>query len=494
MYGNQRLCGWRLSAVVLFVIGIQLYSRAETYSDKEINRAITTGLSTDKAVDAHLVDVSVDNGFVTLSGSVANLLSKDRAERICMSLNGVRGIMNELHVVPVHRKPGEIRKDVNRALSEDPVTERQELSLSVQHDTVILKGYAHSISEKMLVAETVKGIRGVSCLVNMIEVRPAEPPGDEEIRREVEGLLDSDPFVYAKMITVAVSAGMVQLTGTVGSFSEKMFARLDCYVPGAKAVRDTGLTVKFWAGDPLRREGKLVIKSDSTIVRELKELFEQDPLVLPYRVSVSMDHGTVTLRGKVGTLRAKRQAEESALHLVGVYSVKNEIKVRPTTTVADTIIKSIITMDLQRDPIVGRHALKVVVRNAKAYLYGAVDNLYEQRHATRIVEKIPGIVAVANLTEIRENRMPWLHLNDELIKENILREYHFAFLIDPLDLTVEVRDGVATISGSIESALELDAIIRHAFDSGAKMVVTQLLFNGRKEYGAYDYRNYAGLD
>jgi len=80
----------RWSACLLIAAGIQtlvLPSLQAATTEKEItDRGITTavegGLKLDKGVFPNDVDVSTSQGIVTLSGSVDNLLAKERARRL----------------------------------------------------------------------------------------------------------------------------------------------------------------------------------------------------------------------------------------------------------------------------------------------------------------------------------------------------------------------------------------------------------------------------
>jgi osmotically-inducible protein OsmY len=69
---------------------------ARNYDDKSIRKNITDRLADDTDIDASDIEVGVDKGAVTLSGSVDSLWDKRRAEDIAKSVNGVRGVNNKL--------------------------------------------------------------------------------------------------------------------------------------------------------------------------------------------------------------------------------------------------------------------------------------------------------------------------------------------------------------------------------------------------------------
>ena len=69
---------------------------ARDYDDKRIRKNVTDRLADDTDLDASDIEVGVDDGAVTLSGSVDSLWDKRRAEDIAKSVFGVRGVINKL--------------------------------------------------------------------------------------------------------------------------------------------------------------------------------------------------------------------------------------------------------------------------------------------------------------------------------------------------------------------------------------------------------------
>jgi len=65
-------------------------------SDDRIRKEIYGRLFDDTDLDASDIEVSVDNGVVTLSGSVDSLWDKRRAEDIAKSVSGVMEVNNKL--------------------------------------------------------------------------------------------------------------------------------------------------------------------------------------------------------------------------------------------------------------------------------------------------------------------------------------------------------------------------------------------------------------
>jgi osmotically-inducible protein OsmY len=69
---------------------------ARNYDDERICKKVTDRMVDDTDLDASDIAVGVDDGAVTLSGSVDSLWDKRRAEDIAKSVYGVRGVNNKL--------------------------------------------------------------------------------------------------------------------------------------------------------------------------------------------------------------------------------------------------------------------------------------------------------------------------------------------------------------------------------------------------------------
>jgi len=81
-------------------------SAAKKITDYGITSAVEDALILESDVFSNDVDVNTSQGIVTLSGSVDNLLSKDRAVKIAETIWGVRGVIDRIiiHRFPVQMK------------------------------------------------------------------------------------------------------------------------------------------------------------------------------------------------------------------------------------------------------------------------------------------------------------------------------------------------------------------------------------------------------
>jgi osmotically-inducible protein OsmY len=485
---NSKVGLMLLSALAITGMAVNLAAAPEKITDEDITNAIEVELIFDDAVSSHLIDVDTIEGVVTLSGTVTNMLSRDRATMIAESVKGVRSVVNEITVEPIQRSDMEIKDDVAAALVTDPITESWEIDVIVKGGKVTLTGMVDTWAEKRFAERLARKVKGISGIENTISVSYDTTRPDSEILAEVEGALEWDPYVDEHLIDVSVDKGVVTLSGTVGSAAEKTRARSDAWLAGARSVEADDLEVEPWARGPMERKTEMVLKADSEVKNAVEDALLYDPRVVSLAVDVAVESGEVTLDGTVEDLRAKEAATEDARNTTGVWRVENNLKVRPSTALSDSEIEDSIENALIRDAVVERYDLEVVVRNRKAYLYGMVDSYFEKERAEDVAAAVQGVVDVQNNLGVDYT---WAWKDDEEIANDIENEYFWSILVDGDDIMVTVEDGVATLSGIVDNWQEYKAAVDNAFDGGARKVRSNLQVEG---VPGYTYRVYESRD
>ncbi|MFO7913808.1 MAG: BON domain-containing protein, partial [Desulfotignum sp.] len=120
--------------VVFFLLAFGISTAATDLVDENIESAVEKELSADQAVPDHLIDVGCVDNVVTLSGSVGNLLAKERAVSIAKTVKGVRSVVNRIAVeLETEKSDSGIKTDVMEALLNDPATELYEIDTSVDN-------------------------------------------------------------------------------------------------------------------------------------------------------------------------------------------------------------------------------------------------------------------------------------------------------------------------------------------------------------------------
>lgn len=471
---------------------------AGAISAQTVTDAVEDEFLFDSAVPT-TIDVKTDDGVVTLSGTVGNMLAKQRAERLAMLVKGVRAVVNRIEVRPSIQIAGtSLKNDVTRALALDAATANSRVAVRVDDTgTVTLSGTVDSWVQRDLVEKTVSGVRGVRAIDNKVTFENKSDRPDSQIKAEILGLMRWNALLDHELIDVDVRDGIVRLTGIVGSTAERTYAHYDAWVPGAKEVDFSGLEIKNWARDPALRKTKYVVKSDDALAAGLGAALRQDPRIQAYKIRVDAVGGIITMRGIVGNLAAKRAAERNAHNTVGVRGVINRIRVRPSTAQKDNDVANRVRAAFKLDPYIERHKVSVTVSDGVAHLYGFVDLSFEKARAEEIAARVDGIVDVENYIDIRNMRRPlsanpyagdppseWYEWYEYQapgtsrrsadIKSAIERRLAQSPFLDSSNITVTVKDRTALLSGTVESAVEHRLAVELAYRAGAASVVNDL--------------------
>jgi osmotically-inducible protein OsmY len=206
-----------------------------------------------------------------------------------------------------------------------------------------------------------------------------------------------------------------------------------------------------------------------------------NPRVNSFNVVTAVENGVATLTGQVSNLQAKRTAEQEAEDILGVWRVKNFLRVRPSLSRTDTEIAQDIRNALYRNPYVDRYDIAVNVYNGKAFLTGEVDSWFQKRQAEDAASDVLGVVAIRNNLDVDYQ---FTAKTDREIKNDIEDQLWWSPFVDSDDITVEVNSGVATLKGSVDDWSELQSARENARQGGAVAVISKLDINNGSD-GTY---------
>lgn len=470
----------RLGVALIFLSVVTAVSGARVLArdieDRNITSALELELILDEVVEADTIDIQTSAGVVTLAGSADTLLSRDRAEQIAETIVGVRSVINRITVQTVSRKDDEIEQDVKDALLNDPASDLYEITASVKNGEVTLEGKVQSWQEKKLSETLTRGVRGVRNVKNVITITyPARRP-DREIRQDIVQSLKYDVLVDDYLIEVTVSDGAVTLAGTVGSRAEKTRAYMDAWVQGVTSVEDTGLDIQWWARDSMRRKTMFTTVDDDAIRAAIKDAFARDPRVSPFALEVSVEKGTVTLHGVVDNLKAKEAAAHDARNTLGVWRVRNLMKVRPEEVPADAVLVERVKDVVARDSYLDLSRLEVSARHGCVYLSGTTRTSFEKRRGGSLAAGVQGVVCVRN--NVRAAHV-WVWKPDWEIHQDVRDQLFWSPFVDEDRVRVQVTDGIVTLTGEVATWGERQSAEENAYEGGAKAVNTRLTVANR---------------
>lgn len=444
---------------------------AREVSDKEITSAVNASLLIDNAVSANSIHVLTNDGIVDLSGKVNNVLAKDRAEVITAATVGVRAIINRINVAPATMPPDdELEMTVRNALRSDPAVYAWEIDASAENGFVTLTGEVDSYAKKELAETVAKGVTGIIGIENNIEVEYQLNRLDHEIENEIVARLENEVRVNNILVDVEVDEGAVELSGTVGSLSEKNLLNSLSWVSGVNSVDSDDLTIRWWARDEMRRTEEFINRSDEEVEKSVEDALAYDPRVTSFNLNVVAVNGVVNLSGQVDNLAAKVAAEQTARNTIGVTTVKNYIKVQ-TEVPTDDLLKQRIAAALEEDPLVKRNDVNVSADNGWVYLRGSVNTSAQKLRAALVAQRQLGVLGVVNNIDFDYN---WQPKPDWEIRVDVKSQMEWNAFIDESKITVSVENGIVTLNGKVESYSEKNEAEKNALQGGAKAVENDL--------------------
>ena len=445
---------------------------SHSLKDEDISRAVRTELMIAPNISPDSLKINVVNGIVTLSGTTDNILTKKRAAKIAESVTGVLEVRNKIKVIKTVRNDADIKDDIITAIDNNPATDAFQVSTKVDNGNVTLSGIVQSWQEKELcgrIAETVKGVLDV---VNNIKINYTAFRSDEDIMADILSRLKWDIYVNQQYINVAVDNGNVTLSGTVASAAEREWAYDDAWVNGVKSVNDNNLKVIWWQNSLPATNRENIILRDKEIQAALEQAYILDPEIISDRVHIKVNNGIVTLSGTVSNLQAKNAAEEDAKRTIGVFGIKNDLKVEPETIPENVKIEDGVSRAIKRNPYLDKLKIDVDVQNGVVYLTGDVNNSYEKDVAAKMASSVKGVTAVQNDITFREPEVETK--DDSEIKANIKKQLFWNPITNSQKIHIKVKDGNALLTGFVDTRLEKFEAGIEAIQGGASEVDNEL--------------------
>ncbi len=476
-----------------------VHQEPKRMTDQQIAFAVDYTFLNDAALYNSRIDAAVNLGIVTLTGWADDLMALERAAKLAQTIRGVRGVVNTLVLKAPSRPDRDIRKDVESALLYDAATDSYELKPEVKAGIVTLSGEVPSFREKQLVVYVAKGVKGVKAVKDIITLKSTSKRPDTEIATEVKRALAIDVWLHPIFINTEVNDGVVMLTGSVGSPAQHDRATLLAWTAGVKSVNAEGLKIEPWAKAGGQRQETVAIKDDAQIQQAVKDALLHDPRVFSFSPGVDAENGVVTLTGVVDNLKARRAAEQDAMNTWGVSRVRNLLKTRPVKLIADTKLAQNVVLAFSRDPVVDSRDINLKAKKGVVALNGSVDSYYERALAEDITSRANGVVDVRNNLTVNDPSLlfhdlgydpywaylpsqPYLHAvhaplhstwrysEDAVVKEDVTDKLLSSPWLSVDHVTVNVVNGVVTLTGYVGSQFELNKATQYAYEGGAQQV------------------------
>lgn len=360
---------------------------AQARTDADLSRSIQAAYYRDERLRGRDIDVSANDGVVTLRGTVPDEAAKQQAVNVAKNVEGVRSVNEEL----------EVRQDGDQAARRDEgarqatgTTGRDEsvqptwITTKIQSQyflnpeirpwnidvttasggVVTLEGRVESADDRAEAVRIARETEGVTRVEDRLRV------GDEPKRAETEradasrdtGPADREPgdvaafdrpdaWVTAKIqakyfvddevkgrnIDVDTRDGAVTLKGAVATEAERRQAiALARNTDGVRDVTDELRIDPALRGDRETDAGRagaatVIERPDVWITTKIQAQYFIDQDVKGRHIDVDTTEGVVTLKGTVENEQQKQQAEQIARDTEGVKRVQNQLTVGPVT-------------------------------------------------------------------------------------------------------------------------------------------------------------------
>lgn len=474
--------------LILLAVAVRLPATVPP-SDFEIQTAIERAFVRDPAVPAPRLQVDVQQGVVTLSGAMSDLLAWQRATSIARETLGVRSVIDRTKVLVAPVPDDALSRNAKAALADEPAVEGSSLGAAATNGVVVVTGQVDSWQELRAAERAVKNVKGVRKVINLIRLKYSAERADNDIREDIRQRLRYDLRIRENRVVVLVKDGRVKLTGAVGSDSERRRAIALAHVANVKSVNGAALKVDQELPTHSynkRLDGTDV--SDAGIADALRLALDLDPRVRG-QIKIRVIDGSVTLTGWVNSAAGKRAAARDALLTHGVKQVRNQLVVR-TEQIRN--LDRRVHAALQRDVVLADSDIVVTAIGDRIYLNGEVDDFHQKARANRIAADIRGVAEVENRLQVEpsvEAALPpgtsyegnyfKLNLPEAEIAHELERDIKALFTkhpeIDPEEVHVNARNGVVTLNGAVDSWRIRRLAAEAAKQAGARIVRNGLI-------------------
>lgn len=200
-----------------------VYSGASRLSDDEIRQAVVDELRLDERLEHAPIRVTVDEGNVTLAGTLPSAQAKLVAEQDAMSVIGVAWVSDELRVEGASRQDWLVKSEIDYILHSDSLLHDAAIVTEVNDGVVNLFGEVAAPLEKLHATESARRVHGVKGIVNHVTVKLDATLTDARLADAIENRLTLNwrTWLVRNRIGVNVTEGIATLDGNVDTFAER---------------------------------------------------------------------------------------------------------------------------------------------------------------------------------------------------------------------------------------------------------------------------------
>lgn len=194
--------------------------------DQHLAKLLESELLLDDRVSSSNIQVTVEDGVVTLRGTIGSFRRKLVSQQIAASYEGVRDVVNRLEVDPGSAcDDNSITANVRRCIDSSADLTSATIGISVSQGKTTLTGHVSSHWERLVAEDVVRGVRGVRDVINLLVVDQEHHIEDHEMRNSIQAALSRARGLENAEMRVAIADDTVVLSGWVDEIWHKDIAQ-----------------------------------------------------------------------------------------------------------------------------------------------------------------------------------------------------------------------------------------------------------------------------
>jgi len=175
MYGEK----WAAERDALRIAGVRMLTndltvtpiKGNRHTDADIAHHVADALLFDWSVPSNRVQVTVNDGWVTLKGTTDWYYQRNAAETDARRVLGVRGVDNDVMIVQPQVSASEIEAGIKKALVRTAEVDAETITVAVSGAHVTLSGTVHSWAEFDAARNAAWRAKGVTNVNNSIVIQ-----------------------------------------------------------------------------------------------------------------------------------------------------------------------------------------------------------------------------------------------------------------------------------------------------------------------------------
>lgn len=203
-------------------------------SNDVLRQEVVEAIKWEPLLSSNEIDVSVQDGIVTLGGTVDNYTQKKEAEQAVKNIAGVKAIVDDVKVDLFFsdiKSDTDIAASVIKALRENWAVPDHRIQVTVENGWVTLQGILHWNFQRKAADNAIRHLPGVRGVIDQIKI---EAEIKNELGKEiVEKALSRSWILDIDNIKVRVEGKTIYLSGVVDSlFQREEAERIAWNTPG----------------------------------------------------------------------------------------------------------------------------------------------------------------------------------------------------------------------------------------------------------------------